>query len=242
MPVDPPAYSDFHPVILCTASRQVPNGESSGGSYIQGAADDSESWALGLTAPLFWKHKNELLAAPEDDLPALISSIKSQPNDTTDPRKPTPIRPTQLFISNIETALTFANQYSIIITCSPQPPILPSSTTKTKHLHLHCEPGKVGSRQLRHELPKLLDVLDGQLPSSSNILVACPTGKDHSLGVALATLCLYFSDDGGSKSRTPDAAINKDFIRQRLSWIMVSLPDGNPSRATLQSVNAFLLG
>lgn len=36
-------------------------------------------------------------------------------------------------------------------------------------------------------------------------------------------------------------AIDKQFIRQRLAWIMSSKHDANPSRSTLQSVNAFLM-
>lgn len=36
-------------------------------------------------------------------------------------------------------------------------------------------------------------------------------------------------------------AIDKQFIRQRLSWIVASKQDVNPSRATLQAVNAFLM-
>jgi tRNA A64-2'-O-ribosylphosphate transferase len=35
--------------------------------------------------------------------------------------------------------------------------------------------------------------------------------------------------------------INKDFIKQRLSWIMTSYPTVSPSRTTLQSINDFLL-
>lgn len=41
-------------------------------------------------------------------------------------------------------------------------------------------------------------------------------------------------------ANNPNDAITKDFIRQRLSWIMTAYPAASPSRATLQSVNAFL--
>lgn len=36
-------------------------------------------------------------------------------------------------------------------------------------------------------------------------------------------------------------AISKQLIRQRLAWLVSSKHDVNPSRATLQSVNAFLI-
>lgn len=43
-----------------------------------------------------------------------------------------------------------------------------------------------------------------------------------------------------ANNNPPNDAITKDFIRQRLSWIMTAYPAASPSRATLQSVNAFL--
>ena len=58
LPASVPGYSDFYPIILCTASRRIrssgetasrTDGESPGigneFTYIQGAGDDSEAWA-----------------------------------------------------------------------------------------------------------------------------------------------------------------------------------------------------
>lgn len=36
-------------------------------------------------------------------------------------------------------------------------------------------------------------------------------------------------------------SFGKQFIRQRLAWIVSAKHDVNPSRSTLQSVNAFLM-
>jgi tRNA A64-2'-O-ribosylphosphate transferase len=43
------------------------------------------------------------------------------------------------------------------------------------------------------------------------------------------------------KRDTQKPKIDKKFIRRRLGWISTSLPNANPSRATLQSVNSFLM-
>lgn len=43
--------------------------------YVQGAADDEESWARGLTAPMFWAHQRELLDCPQDEMQDLIESV-----------------------------------------------------------------------------------------------------------------------------------------------------------------------
>src|SRR6266487_750297 len=47
-------FEDFHPIICCTVSRRVSGGEISEGGYIQGAGDDTENWAHGLTPSIFW--------------------------------------------------------------------------------------------------------------------------------------------------------------------------------------------
>jgi len=222
----------------------VPGGEDSENGYIQGAADDHESWAHGLTAELFWKHKARLLNTAEDELPTLIASIAQ--NHSTGTTESTLVKPTtQLYVSTIDSAVVPLDNVTVLITISPQAPE-PLQGTKTKHVHLTCAAGKVGSRQLRNELPKILPVLDAVLNdsptrASTHILIACPSGKDHSIGAALAVLCLY-ANDAGNLVPENERTMTKDYIKQRLSWLSVSMPDANPSRATLQSVNAVLLG
>jgi tRNA A64-2'-O-ribosylphosphate transferase len=66
---------DYHPVILCSASRRVLGAEMSEAAYIQGAGDDSEGWSRGLTPTLFWQHKDALLNTPESELENLIQVL-----------------------------------------------------------------------------------------------------------------------------------------------------------------------
>ena len=242
---DLPDPSNFYPIVLCTASRRVPGGEDSENGYIQGAADDHESWAHGLIAVLFWKHKSLLLSTAEDDLPSLIASLVQ--NNTSGVAQSTLVKPTTQLYVTIDAAVSSLENTTVLITISPAPPQL-HENTKTRHIHLPCAAGKVGSRQLRHEIPKILPVLDALLSDASTrpavrILIACASGKDHSIGVALAVLCLYADDIGELVPREENSRVmGKEYIKQRLSWLSVSMPDANPSRTTLQSVNAFLLG
>ncbi|PSR94307.1 tRNA A64-2'-O-ribosylphosphate transferase [Coniella lustricola] len=75
-PNPPPIFTDFRPVICCTSSRRIADGEMSGHTgYIQGAGDDTENWAHGLEPPVFWAHADELLSTPEAELPDLIRSL-----------------------------------------------------------------------------------------------------------------------------------------------------------------------
>jgi tRNA A64-2'-O-ribosylphosphate transferase len=239
LPHTTPDFPDFHPVILCTASRRVRGAEASEGGYIQGAADDHEAWSHGLTPELFWSNKDDLLQTNEEDLPTKIASLVKQDRGTD--AVTTLIKPTSnLYVSASEN-IDFAT-FDTVISCTPQPlpqPLLRDAGVKA-YLHLPCQTGKLGSRDLRNQLPALRSI-----PSTApgQTLICCPTGKDVSIGTALAYLCLYVADDGTvdlSQPREP-RHIDKTFIKQRLSWITTSNPVLNPSRATLQSVNSVLM-
>ncbi|KAI1576304.1 tRNA A64-2'-O-ribosylphosphate transferase [Pyrenophora tritici-repentis] len=242
LPESPPSFPDFHPIVLCTASRRVHGAEASESGYIQGAADDHEAWSHGLTSPLFWKHKDALITTSEEDAPALIKKLIS--SEKASNAIATLINPTtQIYISpssNIE-----LKTFDTVIG-APPPPFSPDEIKRAgvrNYLHLPCQPGKLGSRDLRTQLPRLIPFISSLSYEVGKILLCCPTGKDLSVGTALALLCLYANDTGVLDTGTPRPAreIGKAFIKQRLSWITTSDPALNPSRSTLQSVNAVLL-
>ncbi|KAH5535459.1 hypothetical protein HBI27_172210 [Parastagonospora nodorum] len=245
LPESPPAYTDFHPIVLCTASRRVQGAEASEGGYIQGAADDHEAWSHGLTPPVFWKHKALLMSTSEEDAPDVVAKLLEEESQNSTYSTATLVKPTtSLYISpsqNVD-----LNRFDVVVSCTPEP--LSSASLKEariKHyLPLKCQSGKLGSRDLRNELPVLQGFLSS-LPvvSSLKVLVTCPTGKDLSVGTALAILCLHTDESGhiDLSTRRGAAEINKNFIKQRLSWITTSNPALNPSRTTLQSVNSVLL-
>ena len=264
----------YNSVICCTASRRVIGAEASENGYIQGAGDDNEGWSNGLTPVVFWKHKDQLLSTIEEDMPALIQRlIRSRPDsgDSDAVR----LGSTSLYIGTVMNAST-PELYDGIITCSNVSPSKPGPKPEdaekngTKILHFICSDGKLGSRALRSHLPLLLPFVRslsiGDKPRK--ILLACSTGKDLSVGVALVVLCLFFDDDcmltlytsGYPSAISADCllpsltqawadnfrvetskAIDKSIIRRRLTYITMAKPDANPSRSTLQSVNAFLM-
>ncbi|KAF1346641.1 tRNA A64-2'-O-ribosylphosphate transferase [Delphinella strobiligena] len=257
IPTEPPEFSEFYPIICCTSSRRVPGGEASEGGYIQGAGDDAESWAHGLTAPLFWANQDALMQHSEEELPSIIEQMVNEAG-VGGSGDATLVKPTKfLYISTMDHAETAAQNgaFDFVVTVAQKASKPLELKLKERYLNLSCVPGKVGSRQLRLELNKVPTFLFTQLlkvqgtrDQPISILVACATGKDHSIGVGLALLCLLASDDGRLRDvasidkNNPASGLSKQIIKQRLSWISVSLPDANPSRATLQSVNAFLLG
>ncbi|KAH7122577.1 initiator tRNA phosphoribosyl transferase-domain-containing protein [Dendryphion nanum] len=247
LPFSPPSFPSFHPVVLCTASRRVHGGEVSEAGYIQGAADDHEAWSHGLTPTLFWTHKDKLLSTNEHDLPALIAELVTQEKGPK--AVPVLIKPTtSVFVSSVENL--DIDPFDIVISCTTEPLTTtnPEHVQKKKYLHLPCAALKLGSRDLRVQLPRLIHFFAPALESIQTshtqdikILLCCPTGKDLSLGLALTILCLYVSDTGTLSYSSTPPRMNKTFIKQRLAWITSSSPGLNPSRETLKSVNSFLM-
>lgn len=80
---------DFHPVVCLSVSRQTKGGMAYAHSssvpgrtfvYMQGAGDDHENWALGLTPATWWDEVNhmELLKAEDEEMEHLIVSLAAQ--------------------------------------------------------------------------------------------------------------------------------------------------------------------
>lgn len=255
LPRTPPRQEDHHHLVLVSASKRVRGAEASGGGYVQGAGDDSEGWARGLTPGIWWENKKTLMATPEQELGNLIDSFVSTCRSQSSARSQAVlIQPTCCIYVASTVEPIRVEEWDAVIDCNSRYDGLLSSTegqttgqTRAKVLRLNVDTGKMGSRQLRKELPKLrtfLDALDRDLTACSRILACFPDEKDISIGVALALLCLLTDEDGGihgyGSSGVP-GTIDKLMVRRKLSWIMSSVPDAKPSRATLNAVNAFLM-
>ncbi len=228
-------------LVLCTASGRTVTIAASDTSfeYVQGAADDSESWACGLTPALFWSHQGNLLALSEGELPASIQELVATSVSAPEADEPILVRPTRsIWLADNRSAAACYADFDVIITCSDARSASFPCDEK-KHIPLECSEGKNGSRQLRAMLPRL-EALADKLRPHSRVLVTCQTGRDIAVGVALALICCYCADDGCLVPTGSGPILSKTTIKHRLSWIMVSHPSAKPSRATLQSVNAFL--
>ncbi|KAL1839197.1 hypothetical protein VTJ49DRAFT_1786 [Mycothermus thermophilus] len=96
-------------------------------------------------------------------------------------------------------------------------------------------------QQQQQELEEVTEGKSGRRGQPA-VVILCESGRDLSIGVALAVYCWCF-DDAGNLRRKEDGEVsfNKTSIRVRLGHIMTALPDVNPGRATLQSVNSFLM-
>lgn len=245
-------FLDFHPIICCTVSRRVTGDEISAFGYIQGAGDDTENWAHGLNPNLFWANKEAILSSPDPDLPAYIEKIvREYRTNMSLANELHCIKPTSsLFVTSLDVADTLSDdKYSCIFLL--QPDLREVATIKNK-MSLGIGKDKLASRNLRKRLPLIMEFLktavlqkdepEEREPKQVQIVVACQTGSEIAIAVALAILCLVFDEKGNLMERPRDQwAIDKVLIRSMLSWISISIPEANPSRATLQSVNSYLM-
>jgi len=182
--------------VLCSASRRVQGAEISEGGYIQGAGDDSEGWAHGLTPPIFWEHRALLKSTPEEELPGLIGELIAGHAQSM-ARDATRIAPTKNLFIGAAVKGAEADLYDLVIDCNGDPAAM-AGVENPKRLNLGCASAKLGSRDLRKSLDRVRDFVAGQLAenTSRSLLVTCETGKDLSAGALLAIICLFYNDEG----------------------------------------------
>ena len=206
---------EYYAVVLCSASRRVHGAEMSEGGYIQGAGDDAEAWAKGLTPDIFWENKEVLLNADgESGLDELVQRLVEQRNGSR--RAGTEavlVKPTRtVFVGKNGSPLDDSSQLSafdITINCHGVSASLDpleedasdgkASTTLDLRLPNHSA-AKMASRELRKKFGLVKDFISYHFTQGSNpsLLITCETGRDLSVGVALVILCLYFDEEGMS--------------------------------------------
>ncbi|RMJ12851.1 hypothetical protein BHE90_008853 [Fusarium euwallaceae] len=235
-------FDDFRPVICCTASRRVVGSEMDEGGYIQGAADDTEMWAHGLTAPLFWENMDILLETPEAELPDLITKLVSEHEaGKKDEGNRVQLTPRISVCALPLAAPTDPAECRIALTQDITPK--DSWVQSKSYMKAGLGKSKASSRNLRPGLPDICTFASNYLAGSGqgHIVIACESGKDLSVGVALAIYCYLFDDEGNLRTPGADVSFTKTLIKSRLGFIMTTYPAANPSRSTLQSVNSFLM-
>jgi tRNA A64-2'-O-ribosylphosphate transferase len=241
----PVVFEDFHPVVCCTSSRRVLGGEMSEGGYIQGAGDDTENWALGLTPEVFWEHADKLLGTPESSLPELLEGLVEQHRLRTPLAMQAKEVGRHVFVCSLPLAEPDdpMGRCRVVLT---EEISKPESWVKAPNLmEVGLGKYKVASRNLRTALPDICSFISAFLASLQDqdpaVYIGCKTGKDLAIGAALAALCWCFDANGKYRPTDGDVSFDKEAIRVKLGGIMSAYPEANPSRATLQSVHRFLM-
>ncbi|KAK0383505.1 hypothetical protein NLU13_9416 [Sarocladium strictum] len=249
-------FEEYRPVICCTASRRVAGSEMDEGGYIQGAGDDTENWAHGLTPPVFWAHSAELLSAAETELPDLIARLvkahsedeKAKEHEWMEIVRGIAVQQLPL-VAEEKMGQGLICQIALTSSNTPRDSWIKSERT----MEVGLGKSKAASRNLRTALPDICSFVTSclakhQVDSATprqlhgTIVLACDSGKDISIGAALGLWCWLLDEDGTRRPGNGEGVhFTKDMIKARLGIIMTKFPDVNPNRATLQSVNSFLM-
>ncbi|KAG7889856.1 hypothetical protein KL936_002530 [Ogataea polymorpha] len=226
----------YIPIYLVTASFQCQDGTLSMDNflYVQGAADDHELWSNGLTPNLLWSHLDYFIERERNDeeLREIIASIKSgKPSSSQIFTNLLEVRP-GLFKAKLTTEYVQSlPDYDLVVVLDEKVTFVSrDSNEKPVLLHLPLTSGsKKSGKELRNKLPTLMKELVPAYTANKSILVLCGTGCDLSVGVILCLL--------SAETRN----IDKSVIRKHLIELIAIDKEINPSRATLNSVNTFLM-
>lgn len=255
------------PIILCTVSYRSQDGveRRHGFTYVQGAADDHELWSCGLEPEMFWLHQ-KFLGDQNNDEEQLIqytSSLTTKKKGTSEELRIqaafqsldriTPELSLGQIVPNLEIGPSLLKElqesYSLVIVLSKSV-TLASSISKAKRVAdfikvYALESGsKRSSRDLRIKLPELHPLIEDKLRCSivkeKPILICCNSATDMSIGVLLVVLSKNYRADWTLETSN---SINKIIIRKHLTKLISKLQgrNVNPSRATLNSVNSYLI-
>lgn len=267
---DIPKESGIIPIILCTVSYQAQDGvdRRNGFIYHQGAADDHELWSNGLEPEIFWKNivVFRTFSGSDEDMECLVSDIVAQENQTRESQR-SPTDFLQVFkqvdeitkglqLGVIKDGLTInghlikelEEKFSLVIILSETVTLGQTSDKEKCTCSIQIYPLQSGAKKSSKELrAKLIDIDQNVkrviYTSTKPILVCCNNGKDISVGVLLMILSKYYSQEWELLPEGEIAPASKITIRKHLTSIISHLPERsvNPSRATLNSVNSFLM-
>lgn len=166
----------------------------------------------GLTPALFWEHKDELLSVNQDETSNLIDRIVLEAKaitcttggEWTNP--PTGVKPVDNKISlcclaDIPTRILEGKGHPpfpciVLRTGNSQNPSDSTQTITDFFLIYIPTDKKAAERAFRSILLPCLDFAKRYLQNGRQVCVACETGKDLSVGLAVAILQVFFDDDG----------------------------------------------
>lgn len=263
--------SNFIPIILCTVSFQAQDGaeKRNGFTYLQGAGDDHELWSNGLEPDLFWAYIDQFKQSQDSDeeIERLVDKLVLK--DKMNRRLNRDFSTITQSFPNIETItkeiqlgvvidgllitkqLTYnlIDKFSQVIILSDTVTLQDDQLTDVKSLKIYKlrSGSKKSSKELRIKLIEIDQSIKPLLEQGSNlikpILICCNTGEDMSIGVILMLLSKYYTMDWQIVPKDQTISISKSTIRQHLTQIISHLQgrNVNPSRATLNSVNSYLM-
>lgn len=254
-----------HHIVLASVSSVDEVAGAYGATYVQGAGDDHESWALGLTPDVFWRNRSKLLDPhlERTDREMLVRTLVAQranethgnvpwlPQDVDDVIR---IGTTRLVAAQRSVDHVFGtderNAYALIVHCSKT--ATEGEDTDPCVLCLGIPEGKRGLNDFAHALPHVVEAVTQALVESDTgdrrEVLVCGADGYHVCGALLVAVLAASFDERRAlipslvERHVHRRSLSKDETRRRLQWVVGASEQISPSRAHLQRVNAALIG
>lgn len=263
--------SNFIPIILCTVSFLAQDGveKRDGFTYHQGAGDDHELWSNGLEPDLFWAQIDQFkkFQGSSEEMERLVDEIVLK--DKIDRHVGKESSTVAQSFTNIETITkeiqlgvvmdgivitkqltdNLMDKFSKVIILSDTVKVRDDQVPDVESVKIYRlrSGSKKSSKELRIKLIEIDQDISPLLKKGPNltkpILICCNTGEDMSIGVILMLLSKYYTMDWEIIPEGRTISISKSTVRQHLTQIVAHLQgrNVNPSRATLNSINSYLM-
>mgnify|MGYP002713641075 FL=1 len=264
-PIPPACAEQVHHVVLASVSSVDEIAGAYGATYVQGAGDDHESWALGLTPDVFWRNRSRLLDPhlERTDREALVRTLVAQrvsethgkipwlPQDSDDVIR---IGATRLVAAQRPVDHVFGpeerNAYALLVHSSRT--AAEGDDADPRVLYLGIPEGKRGLNDFARALPRVVDAVTEALVETDagdrREVLICGADGYHVPGALLIAILAASFDERRALITSPAArqahrrSLSKDETRRRLQWVVGASEQISPSRAHLQRVNAALIG
>ncbi|GMM32218.1 tRNA A64-2'-O-ribosylphosphate transferase [Martiniozyma asiatica (nom. inval.)] len=242
------------PVICAMSSKKVSDGwdKSRGFSYVQGAGDDHELWSRGLTPSIFWQNQNvfsvkELLKLDDEQVDRLVDKIV---NGSTVGNNLSEFYLEKYHVvdglewgeiksNSVVNCKDISQKYDFILLMDGTIELKNKTPEITNIVQVPLQSGSKKSAKLfRSKIPQIMSTLSPIVANKGRLLVLCNNGQDLSICVILACLSLHYTKDWEFTTSRP--TITKTTIRQHMIKLL-TIKSVNPQRATLNSLNSYLM-
>ena len=169
-----------------------------------------------MTPQLFWENHQDLIPADRvqlcDLIPKIIVSAHHDYSKTINSMTPINKVGDRLLIGSLDDVPDIINSnkedntdFIILASSMEGEPV-----SKSRKVYIPVVAGKKGqSHFLQTTLPTATALIRERLTEGKRICIVCESGKDLSVGVALAALQLFFQDNGSLVPMDPDSALSQ---------------------------------
>lgn len=190
-----PATFPFLPVVCLSVALPVDTCAMHGFLYLQGAADDEEAWARGLTAREFWMHQHVLLAAAAArDCERLMDAIVGEREareaqgaageeraESASAACYSRLGSTNIFVGSRRAARPPQcwMHFDAILNCTMEEYSQDGRPAAARYMHMPVPEGKKARRELETQMAAALGFAEAALRGGCRLLIHCNQGMDR---------------------------------------------------------------